>query len=85
VENQSGQLDVYDLKAFDKRTQLSFPHHVSACAFSADGKHLFILTANQIAYTFDTLALDKAETATPVAPHDASLSEPPNIEADSEP
>jgi hypothetical protein len=85
VENQSGQLDVYDLKAFDKRTQLSFPYHVSACAFSADGKHLFVLTANQIAYTFDTPALDKAETATPVAPNDASLSEPPNIEADSEP
>lgn len=68
VENQSGQLDVYDLKSFDKRAQLSFPHNISACAFSADGKHLFILTANQIAYIFDTQVLDKAETATAVVP-----------------
>jgi WD40 repeat protein len=68
VENQSGQLDVYDLKSFDKRTQLTFPHNISACAFSADGKHLFILTANQIAYTFDTQILDKAETTTAVVP-----------------
>jgi hypothetical protein len=85
LENQSGQLDVYDLKSFDKRTQLSFPYHVSACAFSADGKHLFILTANQIAYTFDTQALDKAETPTAVAPGDAHLSEPPDLETDPEP
>jgi WD40 repeat protein len=68
VENQNGQLDVYDLTSFDKRTQLSFPHNISACAFSADGKHLFILTANQIAYIFDTQVLDKAEATTAVVP-----------------
>jgi WD40 repeat protein len=85
VENQRGQLDVYDLKSFEKRTQLSFPYHVSACAFSADGKNLFILTANQIAYTFDTQALDKPEATTAVGPNDAHLSESPDIEAEPQP
>ena len=68
VENQNGQLDFYDLTSFDKRTQLSFPHNISACAFIADGKHLLILTANQIAYIFDTQVLDKAEATTAVVP-----------------
>jgi WD40 repeat protein len=85
VENQSGQLDVYDLKSFDKRTQLSFPYHIATCAFSADGKHLFILTANQIAYTFDTQALDKGESTTAAAASDRQASEPPDIEMDPEP
>jgi hypothetical protein len=85
VENQIGQLDVYDLKSFEKRTQLSFPYHISACVFSADGKRLLILTANQIAYTFDTQALDQAETAAAVASSDAQLPESPEMEASPQP
>jgi hypothetical protein len=68
TENETGQIDVYDLKSLEKRAQLTFPYHISAWAFSADGKRLLVLTANQIAYTFDTQALDKAETATAVVP-----------------
>lgn len=68
VENESGQIDVYDLKSFEKRNQLAFPYRISAWAFSADGKRLFVLTANQIAYTFDTQTLEKGETATAVVP-----------------
>ncbi len=68
VENETGQLDVYDLKSLEKRTQLTFPYHIAARAFSDDGKRLFILTANQIAFIFDSQALDKAETAAAVVP-----------------
>jgi WD40 repeat protein len=62
VQNESGALDVYDLKSFDKRAALTFPYHISVCSFSADGKQLLIVTANQIAYLFDTAALAKGES-----------------------
>jgi hypothetical protein len=68
LENETGQVDVYDLKSLEKRNLLTFPYHISAWQFSADGKRLFILTANQIAYFFDTQALDKADTAMAVVP-----------------
>jgi WD40 repeat protein len=68
VENESGQIDVYDLKSFEKRALLTFPYHISAWAFSADGKRLMVLTANQIAYIFDSQSLDKSETNTALAP-----------------
>ncbi len=68
VENETGQIDVYDLKSLEKRALLTFPYHISAWAFSADGKRLFILTANQIAYIFDSQSLDKVEPTTAVAP-----------------
>ena len=57
VENELGQVDVYGLSDLNKRAHLTFPYKISAWSFSGDGKHLFILTANQIAYTFDTSAL----------------------------
>jgi Peptidase family M48 len=68
LENETGQVDVYDLKSLEKRNQLTFPYHISAWEFSADGKRLFVLTANQIAYFFDTQALDKADTVMAVVP-----------------
>lgn len=85
IENESGQIDVYDVKSFEKRNELTFRYHISAWAFSGDGKRLFILAANQIAYIFDTQALDKAETATAVAPSDAHLSKSPEIEVEPQP
>ena len=57
VENDLGQVDVYGLSDLNKRTHLAFPYKISAWSFSGDGKQLFVLTANQIAYTFDTNAL----------------------------
>lgn len=67
VENETGQIDVYDLKSLEKRALLTFPYHISAWSFSADGKRLFILTANQIAYIFDSQSLDKGEPTTAIA------------------
>jgi hypothetical protein len=66
VENEFGQVDFYGLSDLNKRAHLSFPYKVSAWSFSGDGKRLLILTANQIAYTFDTNALvspNKAQSA----------------------
>ena len=57
-ENETGQVNVYDLKSLEKRAVFAFPYHISAWAFSADGKRLLILTANQIAYIFDSQTLD---------------------------
>jgi WD40 repeat protein len=68
VENEAGQIDVYDLKSLEKRNLLTFPYRISAWSFSADGKRLFVLTANQVAYVFDSQALDKAESTTAVGP-----------------
>jgi len=68
VENETGQIDVYDLKSLEKRALLTFPYHIAAWSFSADGKRLFLLTANQMAYIFDSQALGRAETATAIVP-----------------
>jgi WD40 repeat protein len=68
VENEAGQIDVYDLKSLEKRNLLTFPYRISAWSFSADGKRLFVLTANQASYVFDSQALDKAERAAAVGP-----------------
>jgi Peptidase family M48 len=63
LENGTGQIDVYDLKTFEKRAHLTFPYHLSAAAFSADGRRLLILSANQVAYVFDTQILAQPQTA----------------------
>ncbi len=60
IENETGQIDVYDLKSLEKRAVLTFPYPITAWSFSADGKRLFVLTANQVAYIFDSEMLDKA-------------------------
>jgi WD40 repeat protein len=70
VENEAGQIDVYDLKSLEKRALLTFPYRISAWSFSADGKRLFVLTANQVAYVFDSQALDKAASTAAVGPQE---------------
>jgi hypothetical protein len=60
VENESGQMDVYDLKSLEKRNVLTFPYRISAWAFSGDGKRLFVLTGNQMVYLFDSGELAQA-------------------------
>ncbi|HZB46746.1 MAG TPA: hypothetical protein VE360_15930, partial [Pyrinomonadaceae bacterium] len=53
VENERGQLAVYDLATMAKRDQFTFTSPVSLTRFSPDGKRLFVLTANQTAYVLD--------------------------------
>jgi WD40 repeat protein len=54
VENERGQLSLYDLATSEKRDQFTFPTAVSLARFSDDGKRLFVLTANQTVYVLDT-------------------------------
>jgi hypothetical protein len=63
VENQAGQLDIYNLPSLEKRGHLSFSTPIALEAFSADGKRLLVLATNQNAYTFDTAAIARS-TAT---------------------
>jgi WD40 repeat protein len=59
VENERGQLAVYNLASMQKRDQFSFTHPVSLVSFSQDGKRLFVLTANQTAYVLDVAGAAK--------------------------
>jgi len=53
VENVPGQMTVYELLTGTERERLSLTKPISLAQFSADGKRLFILTADQTAFTFD--------------------------------
>lgn len=53
VENERGQLSLYDLATMNRREQFNFPTAVALARFSADGRRLFVLTADQTAYVLD--------------------------------
>ena len=53
VETERGQLTVYDLASGERRDQFTFGGPVSLAHFSADGRRLFVLTADQTAYVLD--------------------------------
>ncbi len=59
VENEDGQLTLYDLASMDKRDQFTFSNAVELARFSADGKTLFVLSANQTVYLLDVSALSR--------------------------
>ena len=46
VENERGQLTVYDLTTLQQRDQFNFANPVMLTKFSPDGQKLFVLTAN---------------------------------------
>lgn len=50
VENERGQLTIYDLASMAKRDQFTFSSPIKLVQFSPDGKRLFVLTAIQTAY-----------------------------------
>lgn len=53
VENESGQLILYDLASMQERDRFIFSSPVSLARFSTDGKSLFVLTARQTVYFLD--------------------------------
>ena len=53
VESKEGVLELYDLTSFAKRQHYTFGSRVSLVRFSADGKRLLVLTANQTVYLLD--------------------------------
>jgi len=71
IENEPGRVDVYSLPSFEKRGELLFSSPVALWSFSDDGKRLFILTKNQVAYTFDTSRIAMPDT-TPLVSADQS-------------
>ena len=63
VENEKGQLTIYDMNSMEKRDQFIFSSPISLTRFSADGQSLFVLTANQIAYVLDLSPLSKRKAS----------------------
>jgi hypothetical protein len=57
VENEGGQLTIYDLASMEKRDQFVFSTPLALAQFSPEGKSLFVLTADQTAYVLDVSAL----------------------------
>ena len=53
IENEPGQMAIYDLDSGAEREKLYFGKQISFAQFSADGKRLFVLTANQTAFVLD--------------------------------
>jgi hypothetical protein len=62
VENYPGQLTFYDLTTGDSQAKLDFNSGTAFIRFSLDGKRLFVLSEEQIAYAFD---LNKLTTKAP--------------------
>jgi Peptidase family M48 len=60
VENEPGRLKIYDLETMTERDQFSFSYPISMMRFSANGKALFVLTANQAVYLLDVSSFAKA-------------------------
>jgi len=54
VENVPGRVTVYELANGAERERLSFTKPVSIVQFADDGKRLFVLTADQTAFLFDS-------------------------------
>ncbi|HEX8069157.1 MAG TPA: M48 family metalloprotease [Pyrinomonadaceae bacterium] len=50
VENERGRVSLYELATLAKRDEFDFGSPVKLARFSADGRRLFVLTANQTAY-----------------------------------
>jgi WD40 repeat protein len=56
MENQAGQVSLYDLVTAQLRQRYVFSDPVSLMRFSPEGKHFFVLTADQDVYIFDPRA-----------------------------
>ncbi len=54
LENVDGRLSVLEIASGREIGRLEFRHGTSAINFSLDGRRLFVLTNDQVAYTFDT-------------------------------
>ena len=53
LENEAGQLSIYDMANSELKRQYTFADPISFKTFSPDGKRLFVVTASQTAYVLD--------------------------------
>jgi len=65
VQNQPGELDIYKIGNEEKRSELTFSSPVAFQQFSRDGQRLFVLTADQTEYIFDSATLARGPKANP--------------------
>jgi WD40 repeat protein len=56
LENQDGQLTIYDMASSQLKQQYTFADPISFKIFSPDGGRLFVVTASQTAYILDLAA-----------------------------
>jgi hypothetical protein len=56
TRSQAGELTLYDLRTLQPRAVNNFDSRVAFSTFSADGKRLLVLFANQTIYSLDTAA-----------------------------
>ena len=53
LDEGAGKLAVYDARTGAKLDELLFPEQIAYSHFSDDGKRLFVLTRNQLAFVLD--------------------------------
>jgi WD40 repeat protein/predicted SprT family Zn-dependent metalloprotease len=63
VENEKGQLTIYNLETMEKRDQFNFSSPVSLIRFNEDGRRLLVLTSNQTAYILDVSSTATSSSA----------------------
>ncbi|HUK43380.1 MAG TPA: hypothetical protein VLW48_02945 [Candidatus Bathyarchaeia archaeon] len=56
LHTEPGELELYDLVEMRKRATYDFNGRVAFDAFSGDGKHLLVLTSDQVVYMVDPAA-----------------------------
>jgi hypothetical protein len=56
VHTGPGKLGVYDLESLGQRREIVLSSSVSVARFSAAGRRLLVLTADQVGYLFDAQA-----------------------------
>jgi hypothetical protein len=56
LENEAGQLSIYDMATSQLKQQYTFADPISLKVLSADGSRLFVVTASQTAYILDLSA-----------------------------
>ena len=59
----AGKLAVYDARTGAKLDQLLFPEQIAYSHFSDDGKRLFVLTENQLAFVLDVSGIGHLSSA----------------------
>ena len=58
LENETGQLSIYDMARSQLKQQYTFADPISFKTFSPDGGRLFVVTASQTAYILDITAMN---------------------------
>jgi WD40 repeat protein len=78
LENESGHLTLYDLKSGEDLARWVFTSPISLREFSPDGKRLFVLTSDQVAYVLDVSPYLRASAISPLSTQAGAPAQPHN-------